>query len=106
MIPELVNHLWHLQAGQDSGDVDGMGVGVLLNFTTQCRVSHTGKTKVPDLEVAGGVEEDVGGLEVPVENIGIVDVFSLPQLIELIPPSSGQVGHPHRGGLVDDPQLY
>ena len=38
-------------------------------------VSNTGKTKVTDLEVTGGDEEEVGRLEVPVENIGEVDVF-------------------------------
>ena len=49
------------------------------------RVRHPGQTKVTDLEVAGRVEQEVAGLQVPVEDVGGVDVLQSPQyLIEEI----------------------
>lgn len=39
------------------------------------RIRHPGQAKVTDLEVAGGVEQEVAGLQVPVEDIGGVDVL-------------------------------
>ena len=48
-------------------------------------VAHPGQPEVADLEVAVGVQEDVGGLQVPVEDVGRVNVFQSPEnLIEEI----------------------
>ena len=48
-------------------------------------VTHTGQSKVADLQVAVRVQEDVGGLEVPMEDIRRVDVFeSSENLIEKV----------------------
>ena len=48
-------------------------------------VTHTSQSKVTDLQVAVGVQEDVGGLEVPMEDIGRVYVFeSSENLIEKV----------------------
>ena len=42
------------------------------------RVGHPGQAKVTDLEVTGGVEQEVAGLQVPVEDIGRVNVLEAP----------------------------
>ena len=39
------------------------------------RVSHAGKPKVTNLQITSGVQKKVAGLEVPVEDIGGVDVL-------------------------------
>ena len=45
------------------------------------RVRHTGQSEVTDLEVAGSVEQEVAGLEVPVQDVGRVDVLETPQYL-------------------------
>ena len=42
-------------------------------------VGHSGQAKVTDLEVAGGVEQEVAGLEVAVEDVCRVDVLEAPE---------------------------
>ena len=41
-------------------------------------VGHPRQPEVADLEVTGGVEQEVGGLEVPVQHVGRVDVLEAP----------------------------
>lgn len=38
-------------------------------------IGHARQAKVADLEIAGGVEKEVRWLEVPVKDVGGVDVF-------------------------------
>ena len=42
-------------------------------------VRHPREAEVTDLEVAGGVEQEVAGLEVAVEDVGRVDVLEAPE---------------------------
>ena len=44
-------------------------------------VRHTSQAEVADLEVAGGVEQEVARLEVPVEDVGGVDVLETPEYL-------------------------
>ena len=49
------------------------------------RVGHAGEAEVTDLEVAGGVQQQVAGLQISVEDVGGVDVLEAAQyLIEKI----------------------
>jgi hypothetical protein len=50
-----------------------------LKISCGLSLPHAGQAKIADFQVAVGVDEDVGGLEVPVENIRRVDVFQASQ---------------------------
>ena len=49
------------------------------------RVGHPGQTKITNLEITGGVQQQVAGLQISVEDVGGVNVLEAAQyLIEKI----------------------
>ena len=49
------------------------------------RVCHPGQTKITNLEITGGVQQQVTGLQISVEHVGGVDVLEASQyLVEKI----------------------
>ena len=49
------------------------------------RVCYPGQPEITNLEITGGVQQQVAGLQISVENVGGVDVLEAPQyLVEKI----------------------